>query len=250
MKGRPLLALALLSPSIALGWGREGHAVIAQIADDYLSPQARIQVNRLLAQEPGASLESIASWADEHRNSVTSKWHYVNFRQGEGAHYTPADCPGGECVVAAIEREEAVLRDKAASDEDRLTALKYLVHLVGDAHQPLHAGYYEDKGGNTYQVRWEGSGTNLHHLWDTGLIETFDASPLELARRLEYTQRVSIGGTPVDWVEEGARIVGSPGFYPGRQVPASYASTWRPVVEARLLQGGLRLAEVLNRDLQ
>ena len=250
MTKRTLLALALLCPSLALAWGKEGHAVVAQIADDYLSPQARAQVSRLLALEPGATLESISSWADEHRNPETGKWHYVNFRRGSGFEYSAADCPGDACLVPAIARQEAILRDTSSSDLDRLTALKYIVHLVGDVHQPLHAGYADDKGGNTYQVRWDGRGSNLHHVWDTGLIDTFNMEPLALARRLEYTQRVTAGGTPVDWVQESGRIVGSSGFYPDREIPASYVETWRPVVETRLTQAGVRLAETLNRDLQ
>lgn len=249
MNIRPLLTLALLCPALAFGWGREGHAVVAQIADDHLTPQARMHVDHLLTLEPGSNLESIASWADEHRNPATGKWHYVNFQRGEDFHYTADDCPNNQCLVTALDREERVLRDPNATDEERLTALKYIVHLVGDAHQPLHAGYGDDKGGNTYQVRWNGRGSNLHHVWDTGLIETFELGPTALAKQIELTEHVTSGGTPIQWVEEGGRIVGNPAFYPPRKIPASYVQTWRPVVEQRLMQAGLRLAEVLNKDL-
>lgn len=252
MKTRLLLALALLLPAAHLyAWGHDGHAVVAQIADDHLTHAARVEVQRLLALEPGTTLESIASWADEHRNPATGRWHYVNFPRGSDFHYTPELCPGGDqCLVAALKRQELVLSNRHASDEDRAKALRYVVHLVGDAHQPLHAGYGDDKGGNTYQVRWQGRGSNLHHVWDTGLIETFGLAPTELARRVEAdVPHPAAGGDVEDWVHESGALVGSPGFYPPRKVEADYVRIWRPVVEQRLEQAGLRLAAVLNRLL-
>lgn len=249
---RLLLALILLLPASHLhAWGRDGHTVVAQIADDHLTPAARAEVQRLLALEPGATLESIASWADEHRNPATSKWHYVNFPRGSDLHYSPDLCPGGDqCLVAALQRQELMLGNRHASDEDRAKALRYVVHLVGDAHQPLHAGYGDDKGGNTYQVRWRGRGSNLHHVWDTGLIETFGQAPTKLAQRIERDlPHVATGGDVEDWVHESGALVSSPGFYPARKISTEYIRTWRPVVEQRLEQAGLRLAAVLNRLL-
>ena len=120
----------------------------------------------------------------------------------------------------------------------------------GDAHQPLHAGYGDDKGGNTYQVRWQGRGSNLHHVWDTGLIDTFALAPTELAHRVETdVPHAPTGGDVEDWIQESGALVGAPGFYPPRKVRTDYLRTWRPVVEQRLEQAGLRLAAVLNRLL-
>lgn len=252
MTTRLLLALALLLPASHLyAWGRDGHAVVARIADDHLTTAARAEVQQLLDLEPGATLESIASWADEHRNPATGKWHYVNFPRGSDFHYTPERCPrGDQCLVAALKRQELVLGNRHASDEDRAKALRYVVHLVGDAHQPLHAGYGDDKGGNKYQVRWQGRGSNLHHVWDTGLIETFELTPSELAQRVETDlPHAAVGGDVEDWVQESGALVASPGFYPTRKVGTDYVQRWRPVVERRLEQAGMRLAAVLNRLL-
>jgi len=122
--------------------------LIAAEAQQLLTPAARAEVDRLLALEPGATLASISTWADETRSPGTASWHYVNFPRDAGCAYeAPRDCPGDACVVGAIARQEAVLTSTAA-DAEKLVALKYLVHFVGDVHQPLHAGYADDKGGN------------------------------------------------------------------------------------------------------
>jgi hypothetical protein len=149
-----------------------------------------------------------------------------------------------------LKRQELALGNRHASDEDRAKALRYVVHLVGDAHQPLHAGYGDDKGGNTYQVRWQDRGSNLHHLWDTGLIETFELTPAQLAQRVETdVPQAALGGDVEDWVQESCALVASPNFYPPHKVGTDYVRTWRPVVEQRLAQAGMRLAAVLNRLL-
>lgn len=161
-----ILALILAWAGPAGAWGNEGHQIVALIADRHLTPVAKRKVQQLLALEPGATLASISTWADEHRSPATAAWHYVNLPKGN-CRYDPArDCPDGRCVVAAIERQVAIYRSNA-NPEEQLKALKYIVHLVADVHQPLHAGYADDKGGNTYQLQAFGRGTNLHALWDT-----------------------------------------------------------------------------------
>jgi hypothetical protein len=137
------------------------------VALKQLSPGALAEVNRLLSLEPGSTLESISTWADEVRSPTTAAWHYLNFRRDDDCRYDPmANCPGGNCVVAAIERQLKVLGGKGP-DEERLKALRYVTHFIADLHQPLHGGYGDDRGGNLYQVQAYGRGTNLHAVWDT-----------------------------------------------------------------------------------
>ena len=148
-----LAAFALSALAInAYAWGPQGHQVIALLAEQQLTPKAKEQVQKLLALEPGETLASISTWADEHRNPTTAAWHYVNFPKNTCTYGVQRDCPDGDCVVEAINRQLAILASKAP-DEKRLNALKYVVHLVADIHQPLHAGYGEDRGGNTYQLQ-------------------------------------------------------------------------------------------------
>lgn len=146
-----IFAITLGISSNAFSWGADGHKIIAMLADAQLSPAARKEVTRLLALEPGETLASISTWADERRNPATAPWHYVNFPRGN-CNYQPArDCPDGWCVVAAIDRQIEVLTT-ATDDQTKLTALKYLVHFIGDIDQPLHAGFGDDRGGNSYQL--------------------------------------------------------------------------------------------------
>jgi hypothetical protein len=139
--------MACLATSNAMAWGTDGHQVIALIAQSQLTPKALAEVERLLALEPGETLVSVSTWADEHRNPTSAAWHYVNFPSDGCTYDAQRDCPDGKCVVDAINRQLDVLTS-SAPDDKRLNALKYLVHFVGDVHQPLHAGYYDDKGGN------------------------------------------------------------------------------------------------------
>jgi len=171
------------------------------------------------------------------------------------------ECRKGECLVSAFDRERAILGDRALPIEEREQALKYIIHLAGDAAQPLH-DWGPDRGGNAYQVRFDDRGTNIHHVWDTELIRTYaieDAGhwgrrpnyrglTAELVRD-SFQLKIPNDQNPVDWVEAGCREAQKPGIYPPRVVPASYADKWRPVVELQLIEGGEHLADVLNNVL-
>jgi hypothetical protein len=242
-----LTLLALAFASSAYAWGAEGHQVIAGLAAAQLNPKAKSEVGRLLAQEPGETLVSISTWADEHRNPSTGAWHYVNFPRDSCSYDPQRDCPDDKCVVGAIGRQLAVLASDA-SDEQRLKALKYVVHLVADVHQPLHAGYYDDKGGNRYQLQAFMRGTNLHALWDSGLIRNLNEDTDALTARLSRTKAPGAAAdtVPAHVAEEACRIVGSPGFYPARRIGGDYIERFTPVMEQRLVLAGARLAGLLN----
>jgi len=222
--------------------------VVANLATAQLTPKAKAAVDRLLALEPGATLASISMWADEHKNPTTGAWHYVNFPRDSCTYDVQRECPDGKCVVGAIERQTAVLAS-GASDEQRLTALKYIVHLEADVHQPLHAGYADDRGGNQYQLQAFKRGSNLHSLWDTGLIRNLNEDVDTMSARLS---RLSTSGASADLApshaaEESCKIVASLGFYPERKVGPEYIEKFTPVLEQRLVTAGARLAGVLNR---
>ncbi len=241
-----MVLIALLLGADARAWGSQGHQVIATIASAQLTAKARAEVDRLLAAEPGETLTSISTWADEHRNPTTAAWHYVNFPKDSCAYDANRDCPDGNCVVAAIDRQMEVL-GSTASNERRLTALKYVVHFVGDVHQPLHAGYAEDRGGNTYQLQAFMKGTNLHALWDVGLIKNLHLSNEALTAVLLAKPVPNGDFNAADVAQESCHIVGMPGFYPDRKIDASYIDRFTPVMEVRLAAAGARLAKLLNR---
>jgi hypothetical protein len=242
-----LCALASLS---AWSWGSEGHKVVALIAEAQLTSKARSEVDRLLAIEPGQTMASISTWADEHRNPATGPWHYVNFPRGKCTYVAERECAEGKCVVGIIEKDVQVLASHD-TDEKRLTALKYLVHFVADVHQPLHAGYADDRGGNQYQLQAFMRGSNLHALWDSGLIKNLNDSPESMASRLTRisTPHSRSNLDPANAAEESCKIVGLEGYYPERRVGKDYIDRFTPVLEQRLKIAGDRLAGLLNRAL-
>ena len=245
------LSLAsVLAPNVGFAWGSEGHQVVALIAEAKLSPTARTEVGRLLAHEPGQTLASISTWADEHRNPATAAWHYVNFPRDTCQYVSDRDCPDGRCVVGAIERQLDVLKS-SESDERKLLALKYVVHFVADVHQPLHAGYADDRGGNQYQLQAFMRGSNLHALWDAGIIRSLNEAPDVMAARLSRTSSsaADIDINAVQAAQESCAIVGTPGFYPERRVGQDYIDRFKPILEARLVSAGRRLGLLLNRTL-
>lgn len=244
-----LVAVVLVFGAVqfAHAWGSEGHQVISLIAQSQLTPRAKAEVDRLLAIEPGETLASISTWADEHRNPATARSHYINFPRGDCVYNEPRDCPDGRCVVVAIKKQVEVL-GSSATDDQKLTALKFLVHFVGDVHQPLHAGYQDDKGGNQYQLQAFMRGSNLHAVWDSGLIKNMNEEVQAMADRLRATP---VGASsrkldPVLAAQESCAIVSQPGFYPERLIDVPYVHRFTPVVESRLAIAGERLANALN----
>ena len=242
-----LLLISFALSTQAFAWGAQGHSVVASLAWQGLQPKARQEVARLLALEPGQTLESLATWADEHRSAATGAWHYVNFPRGTCSYEPLRDCPDGKCVVAAIERQRGVFASRA-SDGERLKALKYLVHLVADVHQPLHAGYADDRGGNQFQLRAFMRGSNLHALWDSGLLRQMELDNTALLAVLQRLPLVADDRdlSVVHMAQESCRIVALANFYPLDGLSDAYVQRFAPVVQQRLALAGARLAAMLN----
>ena len=252
------LALILtLAPMSAHAWGPTGHRLVAALAARELSPAAAREVARLLHGEPEPTLPGIANWADDIRDSDpalyrrTSRWHYVNIAEEQCGYDAARDCPNGDCVVEAIRRQRALLADRRQPDAVRAQALKFLVHFVGDIHQPLHDGYASDRGGNTVQLSIDGTGSNLHRLWDSELIASAKLDPPAYLSALQrQTLPTRTIGDPVDWSKAACRIVLQDGFYPASpRLDAGYFARWRPVADAQMRIAGHRLAALLNRTL-
>lgn len=263
---RLLAAALLLAIALPAGaWSRPGHRLVAEIAERGLTPAARAQAAELLRGEPAPTLAGIAIWADDLRDQDpdlgkrSSPWHYVNFR-GPGCRYDAArDCPRGDCVVEAIRAQAAVLADRTRPREERVRALKFVVHFVGDVHQPLHASSRDDRGGNDFQVSLDdgtrsGKGSNLHAVWDRELLGSarLEEKPY-LWRLRDIALPASAPAHAADaarWAEDACRIVQRPGVYPSsRRIGTAYLDTWRPLAERQVRVAGDRLADVLNDAL-
>lgn len=245
-----LLAAVLTLPSPAAAWGPIGHRVVGRIAEHHLDPGARSAVACLLGS---ASLAQVATWPDDVRSDPAWKradpWHYVSIDDGE-TYETTAKSPGGD-VVEAIGRFTAVLRDPAAPREQKAEALRFLVHLVGDIHQPLHVGRRADLGGNKVEVTWFGARSNLHSVWDNGMIEGEKLSFSEMAEFLDHPSAAEViawqAGGVLDWTVESFGLRSQVYDLGDGKLSWEYAYRKLPLVRLRLVQAGVRLAGLLNR---
>lgn len=149
--------------------------------------------------------------------------------------------------MAAIDKQTEILASNAP-DEKRLLALKYVVHLVADVHQPLHAGYKDDRGGNNYQLQAFMRGSNLHAVWDTGLIKSLNLDTASIVKSLLVRPLPNSrpAFTAATAAQESCRLVGKPGFYPDRLVTPAYIEEYTPAMLYLLALAGARVAEVLN----
>jgi nuclease S1 len=244
-----------------LAWGPQGHRVIAVIAQSNLTPQAREKVNALLG--PYNSLAAISSWADDTRPDFaeTAPWHYIDIPLRANSIDMAAECPQGNCVVGQIEKFEGVLRDARANEADRRVALEFLVHFVGDLHQPLHAEDNHDKGGNLVQVVFFDQPGNLHSLWDSGILYHVQpyGNPLaeELGRRITPAEREAWAkGTVEDWAIESHRLAREVAYKslptgpPPVTLGQAYLDAAAPVVQTQLEKAGIRLTFLLNQALR
>jgi hypothetical protein len=275
----------LLTPPTARAWGIAGHVITADIAERHLSPAALQQVQALLATEGLQHLDQVATWADEIRSTrkEAAPWHYVDIPLAASSYVPERDCAKGDCVIAAIARFSQTLADPSQPPAARLEALKFLVHFVGDVHQPLHAAENAgDHGGNKVWVSYLDPGlpsVNLHWLWDSVMLEHRlgvsegppgqpnpairpAASRLapEIDAELAPPPAAASDLDPVHWAMESHDLaaqvvypgVVATGALPSAQpvlVDAVYDQRAWPVVRQRLGLAGLRLAGLLNRLL-
>lgn len=259
---RSFAALAVLAAGLpALGWGPEGHSLVARIAYEQLKPAARERVAAILA--PGQTLASVASWADEVRRSrpESAPWHYIDIPIDKPHLDMARDCPKGDCVISKIADLRKTLQDEATSAGQRREALMFLVHFVGDMHQPLHCSDHQDRGGNSVRVQFFDRQTNLHSVWDSGLLGRLpkedELFPV-LSRESERHAGKWAKGSVEDWAEQAHKaaqkvVYGKlPKVADGTPVPLSesYERLADPLVKVQIEKAGARLAAVLNADLR
>ncbi len=272
-----LIALFLIFvPAPAMAWGQYGHETVAQIAMSQVRPVTRARVAALLRhgrdlQVPACRLRTIADasvWPDcirglKERFSYTAPWHYQNVDICKPFDLK-APCKDGNCVSAQIVRNAALLADKALPPRERVMALAFLIHFVGDLHMPLHAGDRSDRGGNDQKGDYgiyAGTRLNIHAMWDGYLAERAISTPPGGPRGLIVAARPGMAdGSAETWSRESWTIArdfyasvqgGDPcGGKPARAV-VDQAAIVRliPIVRDQVLRGGLRLARLLDEAL-
>ena len=260
--GRVVTSLSmsyLLMGQVCFGWWPESHRIIASIAELRLNSRATAAVAAILP--PGQSLESIAPWADEIRieGKKTGRWHYINIPTGAVRGAWSRYCPEDACIAAVIPKMEAVLRDESATRKRRAEALRFLVHLMGDLHQPLHAGERQDRGGNLVRVHFDGQAVSLHAAWDGKMIEAWFRQDPNADRNLRMgapaNERAAMTeGSLDDWLWESQEVARDAVYAPldrchCRTLNHAYLEQSIPVLREQLLRAGERLGRVLNETL-
>lgn len=236
----------------ALSWGQIGHRVTGAIAEQYLTPQAQLAINQLLVNE---DLAEVSTYADEMRadpsefwQKTAGPWHYVDVYAGK--KYSDVAPPPEGNAVTALELFTNQLKSNQTSLAKKQLALKFIVHIIGDLHQPFHAGNGLDRGGNDVKLQFFWEDSNLHRVWDSGLIDKQQLSYTEWSNIL--TRKISAQQAqqwkeldPKVWIAESAKLRAN--LYPkSDKISWDYQFQNLPIVKRRLQMAGVRIAAYLN----
>jgi hypothetical protein len=250
------LSLLCTMTTEVYAWGAKGHMIVAEIAEQRLTPRARVAVRELLG---GKSLAEVSTWADTIRSQAawrfTSRWHFADLEDDQNYEDIPQGGEGN--LMTAMKMMVSILRQRSATPIERRHALMFLVHFLADAHQPLHTGRPDDRGGNDVRVIFFGRSTNLHAVWDSGILGRspldYKSYALALQRRnphnpifdlknlIPYAQIVSENLAARQQIYQFA-----PGMFRSVFLHERYLERNRDLVDSRLLIGGKRLALILN----
>jgi hypothetical protein len=282
------VALNFAQPQTAFAWGDEGHEIVALVAQSFLEPDVRKRVTALLAADTDSltahDIASAATWPDKFRDAnvngsraKTSQWHFVdieidapNLDQACFNHpkipagTTAADGPAADCVVDKIQEFASELADPSTDLEEQVVALKFVLHFVGDLHQPLHSSDDNDRGGNNKRVSAAGiKAGNLHHFWDTEFVDQLgpDAKTIasDLIGHITKDQQVQWqAGGPTEWAQESFKLaqddaygqLPAPNTRGSFQLTDDYVTTATNDVALQLSKAGVRLAMILNQALR
>jgi hypothetical protein len=285
--GTLALATSIAQPHQALAWGDDGHKVVALVAQSFLDTDVRKRVNALLAADTDSltahDIANAATWADKFRDANTgggrqrtSQWHFVDIEikapdlDKACFNYPPvptgtvaSDGPAADCVVDKIQEFAAELANPATDLEEQVVALKFLLHFVGDLHQPLHSSDDNDRGGNNKKVSAAGfRAGNLHHYWDTEFVNQLETDPKSIASDLiGHISKGQISawqaGSPSDWAMESFKVakedaygqLPEPSTRGSYRLTEEYISTATDDVAQQLSKAGVRLALILNKAL-
>jgi hypothetical protein len=260
-----LLVCFLLFPLPSWAFHRVGHETTSYIAENRLSPSTMKSISQIIGANE--KLAAIAYWADEIRpqRPETRPWHFINLPVRKEISQTQVwqYCPRKECVLGQIQVDARTLTDSSTSRKEKDEALRFLVHFIGDVHQPFHCADDDDRGGNEKLIRFKGQPTNLHALWDGLISEDSAENSKALAAKLEpeitpEKAKTWAEGNETSWCMESYRIAKNiiyKNYEPGPHdltkvnLGLDYYQQMRPIVEEQLKKAGVRLAKFLNQLL-
>lgn len=257
-----LLIITIFNNTI-FAWSKTGHEIIAQIAKHYLDKSVATKVQSHLGK---MSFEETANWMDQiksnHVYDNLKSWHYVNIEK-DATYVSTKDPNIINALMGVIESFNKTTSAKASINLN----LKYLFHLIGDLHQPLHVGYGNDRGGNNIKVKCVGKKTNLHHVWDESIIQNKNITAAEClkladamsAKEIKTIQQIEDSPTPnsknktgwqinvITWMNESRSCLPQVYSFKNGNITQNYINSNAPLVKKQLLKAGLRLAAVLNK---
>lgn len=250
-----ILVISLFVTNQSFGWGQKGHDVTAYVAECHLTAKAAQQIDKVL---DGHSLVYYANWLDNASHTpeyaYTKTWHYLNIDEGETLA-TMSRNSNGDVLTAVTEIYEKLKAGGLSHEEEQLN-LKMLIHLVGDMHCPMHTGHLSDRGGNNRPVVLFGRPTNLHSIWDSGIVEAahkwnYTEWQQQIDRHNQNIEAIQ-AGTPTTWLLETQQICNEvyENTPEGAQISYDYVNKYAPIIEQQFLRGGLRLARLLNEIYQ
>ena len=238
----------IISASMLFGWGKTGHRIIGHIAEENLSKAAQKGVTQILGH---TDLARISNWPDEIKSDSawdhSHDWHYCTISEGQ-SYDGPAD---GGYAIEKVNEFIQILKDGKASQEEQLNAMRFLVHIVGDLHQPLHVGNGTDKGGNDVKVEWFREKTNLHRVWDSQMIDHMQYSYTEYAQQIQLGiskgDKVRLMNPDVMQFVNHSRSVHPQVYEIGDgKLSWVYVFKHQALMEDQLLNAGYHLAAILN----
>jgi len=252
-------SLALVAcNTVAFAWGYNGHGVVGFLAVEQLQPFARSELVKVIGPLNQQSMLEACSWPDEVRETEEWEWsyplHYINIPRGEFQYLKSRDCPDQLCATEAIKHYATELGNVEASTEKRQQAFAWLCHLTGDLHQPLHAGFADDRGGNNFIIDFRGEQTNLHSFWDSKLIKSQTESVPELAQLVAAVPASNLTETwspslLSSWTNESHDLAKNHVYPASTQIDKDYEVRNWPLLLKRLNIAATRLALIINSEL-
>jgi hypothetical protein len=252
-----LLCTCVLSNATA--WGPDGHTVIGVLAVEQIDPKALAELKVILGATDLETIGGACNWPDQYRetdegSANTSRYHYINIPRSQTKYDRQRDCPGNNCVTEQIKRFATELEDTRLDTERRKQAFSWVCHLVGDVHQPLHAGYRDDRGGNNVEIVFNKRPMNLHSFWDSGLISSKGFSQQELAEKLmpkcgAGTSSIWHFSEPDRWTEESHALVAKYSYPSGKKISTDFSQQSWDLIQKQLVKAADRLATVINATL-
>lgn len=262
-----LVITASMRPAVAFAWGDVGHELVCGLSLHYMSKDAKAFVKKTLALGKyldGNGKNDFAEacvWPDKAKYTTfkgTYEEHFLNVPRNSNHIDFAIDCAAMNCIAVGIQKNLVYLSRPAESKREKArkaAALRFLGHFIGDVHQPLHIANTEDWGGNKIKVYWFGEPTNLHAVWDAGIIEHADLTYPDGIKRLAALDE-TVGSTNVlEWMRESFQLARQEAYkdtsgheiHDGEKLGKAYYLRSKPVVMHQLAKAAVRLAYLLNQ---